>query len=210
MPQVVMCQSPHRCCQVSSGAEPSAPATKSFHAERATTKSSRAAPAPSKSSGAKPPAPARATNKSSRAEPVATKSSRVESAAKSSQAKSPLKRATLARVAKTNHTAVMNEHKGSESESASPETPSEDHGAKTTHSGDESEEDSDDGGEELLTLKYEELLAWIKTHKISGKRHTKPEAISTIRNAAAPKRISKDDIKRIINERAPKKIAHKG
>ncbi|KAH9177465.1 hypothetical protein EDB89DRAFT_2064450 [Lactarius sanguifluus] len=202
----------------SSGAEPSAPATKSSHAERATTKSSRAAPVPSKSSGAKPPAPAtksslaeRATNKSSRAEPVATKSSRVESAAaKSSQAKSPLKRATLARVAKANHAAAMNEHKGSESESASPETPSEDHGAKTTHSGDESEEDSDDGGKELPTLKYEELLAWIKTHKISGKRHTKPEAISTIRNAPAPKRISKDDIKRIINERAPKKITHKG
>ncbi|KAH9040342.1 hypothetical protein EDB85DRAFT_1886876 [Lactarius pseudohatsudake] len=103
----------------------------------------------------------------------------------------------------------MDEDEGSVS--TSPATPSEDDGAKTTRSENaESEEDSDDGGKELYTLKYDELVALIKTHKILGKRSTKSEAISTIRKALAAKKLSKDDIKRIINERAPKKITHKG
>jgi hypothetical protein len=67
----------------------------------------------------------------------------------------------------------------------------------------------------LRALKLGELAAWIKTHKLSGKRRTKDgkllvcsydsadtsiEAIHAIQNAPVSKQLTKDDIKRIINE----------
>ncbi|KAN0139984.1 hypothetical protein V8E53_001880 [Lactarius tabidus] len=119
--------------------------------------------------------------------------------------KSSPKWAMLACAGKANQPAPTDD-KDDDKGDAAASLESEDEDPKSKPSGDagESAEGLDVDEEQLGTLKVEELVLWIKKHKILGKHQTKDDAIHSILNAPTLKHPSMDNIKTIINKHTSK------